>query len=375
MPYSRNPSLHQPDYLLLIYFGILLVFGLAMLASASAPVGYAKFGDSYFFIKRQLLFGVLPGLVLFLVFAKFQYRLLLQLDWLIFLGCIAVLLAVFIPGLGSNLGTAATSWLVIGPLSVQPAEAVKLGLIIFLASYLAKKGSQLQSFQEGLLPALILAGALIFLVLLQPDVGTATILFSIVFGMLFASEAKLSHLTGLAILGLIGFGIMVAVAPYRIARFTTFLHPELDPQGIGYQINQAFMAIGSGGVFGLGFGHSQQKFQYLPEVHADSIFAIIGEEMGFVVSAGLIVLLILISKRITQNARSVPDKAGQLLLVGIMIWFMTQSLFNIGAMVGVLPLTGVPLPFVSHGGTALLVALSAVGIVVNVSKQTVRYVP
>jgi cell division protein FtsW len=148
----------------------------------------------------------------------------------------------------------------------------------------------------------------------------------------------------------------------------TFLHPELDPQGIGYQINQAFLAIGSGGIFGAGLGHSQQKFQYLPEVNADSIFAVISEEMGFIVTSGVIVLLVFIAMRTLRLAKDAPDTEGRLILTGCMMWFMVQSFFNIGAMVGLLPLTGVPLPFVSHGGTALMMALGALGVMSNVSK-------
>jgi len=159
------------------------------------------------------------------------------------------------------------------------------------------------------------------------------------------------------------------IAPYRAARFTTFLHPELDPQGVGYHINQAFLAVGSGGVFGLGLGHSRQKFQYLPEVQADSIFAVIAEEMGLLFAGGLIVLLILISYRAFILAKNAPDRFGRYLISGIIIWFMVQSFFNIGAMVGLMPITGVPLPFISHGGTALMISMAAVGILINVSKS------
>jgi cell division protein FtsW len=187
--------------------------------------------------------------------------------------------------------------------------------------------------------------------------------------MLFVGRARLSHLVGLALIGASSLALMIAKAPYRFDRLTTFLHPELDPLGIGYHINQAFLAIGSGGWFGLGLGHSRQKFEYLPEVHADSIFAVVGEEMGFVFAAGLVILILLIAYRGFQLAKQTRDQFGGLLVAGIMIWFVFQSFLNIGAMAGILPLTGVPLPFVSHGGTALAVALAAVGLVVNVSKH------
>lgn len=188
--------------------------------------------------------------------------------------------------------------------------------------------------------------------------------------MLFLGRATYSHLVLLALAGIILFLIMIWAAPYRAARFTTFLHPELDPLGQGYHINQAFLAIGSGGFFGLGLGHSQQKFAYLPEVHADSIYAVMAEELGFFVTVAFLFLLMYMALRGFSIAKNAPDDFGKLLVSGIIAWFMIQSFLNIGAMVGLLPLTGVPLPFVSHGGTALMVALAAVGIVLNVSKQT-----
>ena len=174
-------------------------------------------------------------------------------------------------------------------------------------------------------------------------------------------------------MGLIGAVVMAGMifaAPYRLQRLSTFLHPELDPQGVGYHINQAFLAVGSGGVWGLGLGHSRQKFQYLPEVSADSIFAVIAEETGFVFSAGLVILILLIGWRGLKIAKKAPDEFSTLLVAGVMVWFVWQSFLNIGAMVGVLPLTGVPLPFVSHGGSAMLVALLAVGMVASVSKHS-----
>ena len=188
--------------------------------------------------------------------------------------------------------------------------------------------------------------------------------------MLFVAGARWSHILGLAGAGLSGLVLMIVMAPYRAARLMTFLHPELDPQGIGYHINQAFLAIGSGGILGRGLGHSLQKYQYLPEVHSDSIYAIIAEEMGLLFALAIVILLILIIARGFMVAKHAPDQFGRLLVSGIIIWFATQSFLNIGAIVGILPLTGVPLPFISHGGTALMIAMGAVGIVVNVSKQT-----
>ncbi|MBI5222013.1 MAG: cell division protein FtsW [Candidatus Magasanikbacteria bacterium] len=364
------PKEKKADYRLLSYFLILLVFGLVMLSSASVAVGYQKFGDAYFYIKKQLLFGVLPGLLLFFIFAKTDYHLLRKFGLAIYCLAMILLLVVFLPGIGSAYGTHANSWISLWGYSFQPAEFAKLGMVIFLSYFIARKGKEIGSFQRGFLVTLGVGIAPIVLVALQPDIGTVAILFAILFGLLYVGRANIWHLIALAAAGLSGLVILVASAPYRAARLTTFLHPELDPQGIGYHINQAFLAIGSGGWLGRGLGGSLQKFQYLPEVAADSIYAIVAEEMGFIFAAGLIVLLILIARRGFFLAKKAPDEFGRMMVAGIIIWFVTQSFLNIGAMVGLLPLTGVPLPFVSHGGTALMIALAAVGVLANVSKQT-----
>lgn len=368
----RQRSLRAPDYQLLAAFAALVVFGLFLLTSASAPVGYDRFGDSYFFIKRQLLFGMLPGVVLFFFFAKIDYHAVLRLAGPIFVAALIFLCLVFVPGVGASFDTGARSWVRIGQFSFQPAEIAKIAMIVFLAAWIARRRADLSDALQGFFPT-VLAGSLpMVLTLLQPDVGTAIVLFSILFGMLFVGGARLAHLFGLAGIGVVGFAILIVVAPYRLARLTTFLHPELDPQGVGYQINQASMAIGSGGLFGLGLGHSRQKFQYLPEVHADSIFAVIAEEVGFFVTCAFLILLAFIAYRGLAIARSAEDASGRLLAAGIVVWFFTQSFFNIGAMVGLLPLTGLPLPFVSHGGTALMTAMAGAGMILNVSKYAMH---
>lgn len=359
----------EADYILILYFAILLLGGLIILTSASTAVGYDRFQDSYFFIKRQLLFGLLPGLLAFFLAARIPYLFWKKYSVVLLVATVVLLLAVFLPGIGSTLNTSAKSWLVIAGVSFQPAEIAKLGLIIFLAAYLSDKGKELQDFKKGFLVALGLGLIPIALVVLQPDVGTAAILFMILFGMLFVADAHLWHLLALAGAGLGGLALMVLKAPYRAARLMTFMHPELDPLGVGYHVNQALLAIGSGGLFGVGLGHSRQKFQYLPEVHADSIYAVFAEEMGFLFAAGFIVLLLLICYRSLMLAKHAPDEFSRLLIAGIIIWFVVQSFLNIGAMVNLLPLTGVPLPFVSHGGSALMVAMGAVGILVNISKH------
>ncbi|MBU0661434.1 putative lipid II flippase FtsW [Patescibacteria group bacterium] len=361
---------HMADLRFLAYIAIVLIFGLIMLTSASAVIGFDQFSDQYFFVKRQILYGVLPGLVLFLFFVKLPYQFLRSVGSLFFWGAVVLSILVLIPGVGSSFGTGAQSWIVLLGFSLQPSELMKLGLIFFLSAQLVAYKDKLHSIKEGIFPLLALAIAPILLVILQPDIGTAFILFGVMFGLLFVAEVRLSYLSALALVAVVAFGILIAVAPYRAARFTVFLHPELDAQGIGYHINQAELAIGSGGVFGRGLGHSRQKFQYLPEVHADSIFAVVAEEMGYIFVIIFLSLLGVITQRGLHIAKGAPDPFARYIVSGIILWFLVQSMMNIGAMVRLLPLTGVPLPFVSHGGTALAIALAGVGIIANISKQT-----
>lgn len=356
------------DYIFLIYFALLLVFGLVMLTSASSAV---RVLDPYFFIKRQLLLGVIPGILGCIVLSVIPYEWLKRFASLAFIGSIVLLIAVFLPGIGSDLNTGVHSWIVLFGYSFQPVELAKLGLIFFLAIQCAHLGRSLDNFKESFLPLLIVSGIPIGLVVLQPDIGSASILIAILVAIFFAAGVRLQYMAGLGGLAVIGLILLILVAPYRLARLTTFLDPSQDLSGAGYQINQAEIAIGSGGVLGRGLGHSRQKHQYLPEVHADSIFAIMSEEMGFVVVTLFLLLLLLIARHGFAVARRTDDVFGKLLVVGIMTWFMAQSFLNIGAIVGIMPLTGVPLPFVSHGGTALAIALAAVGILLNVARQTV----
>ncbi len=357
------------DYPLFIAFAIWLLFGLAMLASAGAAVGQEKFGDTYFFIKNQLLFGLFPGICLCFLFCRLDYRLFRRFSSLIFVVTTILLLSVFIPGIGTSLGTGSQSWIHVGGLTLQPSELGKLGLILFFSGLLIRKSAELRNFKKGFLPTIAFGLVPSILVVLQGDLGTMSILFVIFLSLLFLSDAEWKHILLLFGLGAILFGVMILTAPYRAARLTIFLHPELDPQGYGYQVNQAKVAVGSGGLFGLGYHQSRQKFQYLPEVHADSIFAIIAEEMGFFITTGFLLLLLFIGIRGFRLAKQTHDAYARLVVVGVMTWFLFQSFLNIGSMVGLLPLTGIPLPFVSHGGTALAISLAAVGILYNINRQ------
>ena len=356
------------DRIFLLLCFILFVFGLVMLSSASAPVGYSKFGDAYYFIKRQVLFGVLPGFFLFLIFARVNVSLIKRLSPIFFILAVIALILVFVPGAGLAIN-GSRSWLSLFGYTFQSSEFAKLAIIIMLSKLLSDSDN-LHEWKTGLLPILAIISPVIILIAAQPDVGTLSILFVIVFAMLYIGGAKKIHLAILGLLAIIGLAGLMFLAPYRVQRLTTFLHPELDPKGIGYQINQAYLAVGSGGLWGLGLSHSRQKFQYLPEVQADSIFAVVAEELGFVITAIVVLLIVFIGLRGFKIANGVQDRFSYLLVSGTMVWFVWQSFLNIASIIGLLPLTGVPLPFVSHGGSALLVLFMAIGIVANVSKAS-----
>lgn len=363
---------HQPDYLFLTLVFVIIVFGLVMLSSASTVVSFQEHQNSFYYFKHQLFYGFLPGIILFFICLRLNYQIWRKWASGFLILSLVLLVLVFIPGVGLTVNKA-KSWINLGFFSFQPSEIVKLAYILYLAQWIEKRGKErIKDFNFGFLPFLVVLGLIMVLIALEPDMGTMSVLVLIALIIYFVAGARLRHLASfiLAMSGL--FFILIKLAPYRLARLTTFLNPTLDPQGTGYHINQAFLAIGSGGWLGRGFGLSRQKFQYLPESMGDSIFAIIAEELGFVICLFLLLLILALILRGYKIAKKAPDRFSQITVIGIISWFMAQSFVNIGAMVGLLPLTGVPLIFVSYGGTSLAVSLAAVGIVANISRWTVR---
>ncbi len=315
--------------------------------------------------------GLLPGLVLFAIGSRIRRSVLQRAAVPIFVGSLVLLLAIFLPAFGVTHGRT-RSWLQLGPVTFQPAELAKLGLILALAVFFTVRRPRwfdIHTWRRGLLPFAVMVGLPFVIIVLQPDVGTTVIIAAIAGAMYVAAGAPWGHLVAVMGAGVAGFAGLIAAAPYRLARLTVFLHPELDPQGIGYQVNQALLAIGSGGFFGVGLGHSRQKFSFLPEVIADSIFAVIAEEIGFVFSIAFLALYCFVLWRVFRNAMCATDACDRLILVGIGTWWSAQAIVNVGAMVGLLPLTGLPLPFVSYGGTAFAMALASAGIVMNLSRN------
>ena len=346
----------------------LVIGGLAILASATGPTGFEKFQDTFSFVRHQLLLGVLPGLTLLLIAWRLPARMWERLATPFFFCVLALLVLVLLPGVHASFGTA-KSWIDLGPFAFQPAEVMKIAWILFLAKWFAlREGERLADPREGLYPFLLWVGLLAVLLVLQPDLGTLSILVAIAGGMYLTAGAPWKHVTALVVGSVVLLLLLIRLAPYRAERFMTFLHPELDPQGVGYHINQALLAIGSGGFFGLGFGHSRQKFEYLPEVAGDSVFAVMAEELGWVLTAGVLALLF-VWVRSVLRAGIGCNRFSQLVCTGVAIWIGTQVCVNVGAMLGLLPLTGVPLPFISYGGTAMVTQLFAFGIMLSLSRM------
>lgn len=365
---SKRFSYHQPDFVLLGLVGILLMIGLVMLSSSGAVLGFQRFGDSNYFLKKQAV-SLLIGLIVAIIAYRIDYRQWQKWAVPMMIGTIGLLIIVWLPGIGSYF-LGARRWIQLGPVTIQPSEIAKLTTIIFLAAWLERRDHELKSFRDGLMPFLIITGLIASLILIQPDLGTTAIILLVAVTMYFTTGGSLTHLAGLAAIAPIMFWLLLQFRPYQAKRFTVFLNPDLDPQGIGYHINQALLAIGSGGIFGLGLGHSRQKFNYLPEPAGDSIFAVTAEELGFVFVVAFVVLWSAVVYRGLYIARRAPDGFGQMVAIGITSWLGFQAFINMAALSGILPLTGIPLPLMSHGGSALIVNLVAIGILLNISRQT-----
>lgn len=347
----------------------LVGIGLLTIASAGVSYGNIRFNDPYYFFKEQLV-GLAVGTLLLLVAERVPYQLWRRFVVPLFAVALIFLVLVFIPGFGTTVYGAAR-WVDIGLFSFQPSEIMKIAIIFYLAAWLSRRGQRTsQDFYEGFLPFFIVLSVVGFLIIKQPDTGTLGLIFCISLSIFFASGANLRHIAGLIGLALFALFVLIKIAPYRMQRFLVFLNPEHDPLGAGYQMTQAFLAIGTGGWFGVGLGHSRQKFNYLPEPVTDSIFAVLAEETGLLGGAFVISLFLFFLWRGIRVARQAPDKFGELLAVGIVAWVVCQAFINIAAITGLIPLTGIPLPFISFGGTSLAVLMAAVGVLLNISRHS-----
>ena len=353
-----------PDFIIVFCTLAILSIGIIMVYSSSAVLSFHKFGDYYYYVKRQLLFAGI-GIVAMFIVMQIDYWVWRRWAKVGLLVCFILLVLVLIIGVERN---GSKSWIGFGSFSIQPAEFIKIWMIIFLASMLSARQKWMSSFLRGVLPYLGLVGLAFGLIMLQPDLGTGAVLVATSVAVLFMAGMRLTHLVFLGLVGLVGFIGLVAAAPYRIARITAFLDPWQDPLGAGYQIIQSLYAIGPGGLMGLGLGMSRQKFYYLPEPQTDFIFAILAEELGFLGGATVLCLFALLLWRGMRVAICAPDLYGSLLAGGIVAMISIQVVINIGVVTGLFPVTGITLPLLSYGGSSLTLMLTALGILLNISR-------
>lgn len=341
-------------FLLVLAF---MAFGVLMVYNVSVVESVITFQDSTYYLRSQALWAVL-SLGVMVVLAKIPTWIWLKLGPLLFGLALILLILVLVPSIGLKLG-GARRWIGVGGFSFQPAELMKMGLVLYLSTWLTKP--------RRFLSFALLVGGIFSLIMLQPDLGSGLIILSIATGMYVVAGKPLKHLVWLATGGGIAILLLILLSPYRMQRLTTFLNPDSDPQGKSYQIRQITIALGNGGVFGQGLGKSKQKYRYIPEASTDSIFAILAEEFGFVGCGIIIIGYITLCGQIGEKVRQVEEHQELYLLgTGIMTWIASQVLVNVSSVVALIPLTGVPLPFISYGGTALLSLCSAVGILLGI---------
>lgn len=365
------PRCHEPDWWLFAVLLTLVMFGTLMIYSATFPDTASVTGGNPFRQIAEQLIYVAIGLAGLMVAMRVDYHRYAPLAFPAMVSMLLLLGAlVLVPGVGTEV-YGAKRWITVGPLSVQPSELAKLVLIVYLATWLAAKRERVRSFTWGLSQFAVVMGLLIGLVMLQPDLGTSTLLATVGGAMFFVAGANVVHFAGSLIVAATSFLGLALSAPYRRERLLVFLNPDADIRNLGWQLYQARLAMGSGGLLGVGLGASRSKFSWLPAAHNDAIFAVIGEELGL---AGAVVLLLLfgtLGYRGYRVALKAPDALGTLIAVGITTWIIFQAAYNIGGITLAIPFTGIPLPFISSGGTSLVVGMTAVGIVLNISRQTV----
>ncbi len=359
------------DWVLIGLSTVLLLIGLAMLWSASTAEAEQNFGTTSYFVIHQLTRGVLIGVIAMYILSRFDYHNFKKLSLAGMIVALILLIMVKIPGIGLT-ANGATRWITFGPLLFQPGEFIKLAMIIYLASWHSTIGRNVgtNNIWKSMFPPLVLIGLSALLIIWQPDLGTTIAVTGTAFAMFFIGGVRLRYIGSILAAGVIAVGGIILVEPYRLQRITAFLNPSGDPLGISYQINQALIAIGSGGLFGYGYGLSRQKHFYLPEAINDSIFAVMAEELGFIRVVLILIIFGLFILRAIQISQRAPDNFGKMLASGISALFAISVIINVGAITGLIPLTGIPLPLFSYGSSSMIINLAAIGILLNISKQS-----
>jgi len=356
------------DYLLLVPSILLLGLGLIAIYSASNYIASQEAGDSYFYLKRQAFFALI-GISLLIAAKNIPAELYGRFVYPLLLVSFLMLVMVLIPGIGSKVG-GATRWIKLGGFSIQPSELVKLSLAVYIAYSMSKKGPVMSSFSKGFLPHLIVVGTFMGLILLQHDLGTPVIIGSWLMLLLFVGGFNVFQLMFMGLLSLPVVYWLITSANYRLNRLTTFLDPWKDPQGLGFQIIHSFLAFGSGGIFGVGLGNSKQKLLYLPEPHTDFILSIVAEELGLVGVTAVVALFAVLIIRGIKISLNAPDLYSSYLALAISTLIGLQAVINMGVVMGLLPTKGLTLPFLSYGGSSLLVNLIGVGILLSISARS-----
>ncbi len=356
------------DRQLLISTFILSVVGILIFFSAA--LGSLERGTSYFtsIVLKQFFFAFIPGLILMWIFSRVDYKKFRPVVFYFFIGTVFLNLLIFVPHLGLGYG-GAIRWLNLGAMSFQPSELLKIAAIMCFAAWLTGVKDEVATWRLGLLPTTIFIGVVAAVCLLQKDTDTFFVIASSLFFMYFSAGGKFSHIATLVVIGVVLLGSVALLRPYVMQRIETYLNPSENSLTASYQIQQSLIAVGSGGITGRGFGQSIQKFGDLPEPLGDSIFAVEAEEFGFIGSIALLGLFTFFVMRALKIARAVNQPFGSYLMVGIASYIFIQAFVNIGAMIGLLPLSGIPLPFISQGGTALLLLFIEIGIIFNISRQ------
>ena len=358
-----------PDFIIFLVVMLLLSIGVIMVFSSTSVVAHQRQGDSFFYLKRQIMWSSI-GILAMLAFMKFDYHKFYNKTPLIFVVSLAFLASIFVPGLGHEV-KGAVRWLNLGPLPlIQVSEIAKLGMVIYLARYLSRRTEDLDNFIKGLLPALLIIGLMLFLVLLQPDLGTTVTMGGTAFIMLVGAGAKYLHLGSLVALIIPALTYMIVSEPYRKRRLFAFLNPWEDPLGTGFHIIQSLYALGSGGLFGVGLGNSKQKFLYLPEPGTDFIFSVLGEELGYLGIFAVVALYFIFTWRGIKIAIAAEDLFGSMLALGITMMISLQAIVNMGVVSASMPVTGITLPFISYGGSSIGIMMIGVGILLNISTQS-----
>ena len=359
--------MHRIDIKLFISILIISIFGIIMIYSSSSIWAEYKYNDSFRFLKLQSVFFII-GLVLMIIFSKIDYHIYYKKSNYFLLICIILLILVLVPGLG-QIRNGSRSWFGIGGFGLQPSEFTKLALIIFCSKYLTNNIKNVKSIKTGIIPILIIVILIFLLVMLEPDLGTGLIILVSIIGLLYASGCPISFFVKIGILGLLSLAGLIIAAPYRIKRITAYLNPWSDPLGTGFQSIQSLYAIGPGGLFGMGLFNSIQKHFYLPEPQTDFIFSIISEEFGILGILIVSTLFIIIIYRCIKISLECNDLFGKLLSFGIVFQLSFQILLNLSVVIGLLPVTGVTLPFLSYGGSSLIITMISMGIILNISKK------